>query len=195
MDILGPLPLTDRGNKYVLVVGDYFTKWVEAYAMPNMEAGTVAELFVSRFVHVSVWCARRSSHRSGRNFESALLKEVCQLLGVVKTRTTPYHPQSDGLVERFNHTLLNLLSMAASENERDWDLHIPMVMMAYRTSVQESTGCTPFYLMLGREGRLPADVMFRLPSSPMQVNKYAQDMRFRMEQAYQLVRDRLQLQQ
>jgi hypothetical protein len=85
--------------------------------------------------------------------------------------------------------------MAASENERDWDLHIPMVMMAYRTSVQESTGCTPFYLMFGREGRLPADVMFRLPSSPMQVNKYAQDMRFRMEQAYQLVRNRLQLQQ
>ena len=73
--------------------------------------------------------------------------------------------------------------MAASENERDWDLHIPMVMMAYRTSVQESTGCTPFYLMIGREGRLPADVMFRLPSSPMQVNKYAQDMRFRMEHA------------
>ena len=194
MDILGPLPLTDRGNKYVLVVGDYFTKWVEAYAMPNMEAGTVAELFVSRFVcQFGVPDVLQTDQ--GRNFESALLKEVCQLLGVVKTRTTPYHPQSDGLVERFNRTLLNLLSMAASENERDWDLHIPMVMMAYRTSVQESTGCTPFYLMFGREGRLPADVMFRLPSSPMQVNKYAQDMRFRMEQAYQLVRDRLQLQQ
>ena len=85
--------------------------------------------------------------------------------------------------------------MAASENERDWDLHIPMVMMAYRTSVQESTGCTPFYLMFGREGHLPADVMFRLPSSPMQVNKYAQDMRFRMEQAYQLFCNCLQLQQ
>ena len=154
----------------------------------------MAELFVSRFVcQFDVPDVLHTDQ--GRNFESALLKEVCQLLGVVKTRTTPYHPQSDGLVERFNRTLLNLLSMAASENERDWDLHIPMVMMAYRTSVQESIGCTPFYLMFGREGRLPADVMFRLPSSPMQVNKYAQDMRFRMEQAYQLVRDRLQLQQ
>eukprot|EP00731_Ephydatia_muelleri_P023225 Em0015g808a len=143
MDILGPLPLTDRGNKYVLVVGDYFTKWIEAYAM---EAGTVAELFVSRFVcQFGVPDVLHTDQ--GRNFESALLKEVCQLLGVVKTRTTPYHPQSDDLVERFNRTLLNLLSMAASENERDWDLHIPMV------------------------------------------NKYAQDMRFRMEQAYQLVRD------
>ena len=133
MDILGPLPLTDRGNKYVLVVGDYFTKWVEAYPMPNMEAGTVAELFVSRFVcQFGVPDVLHTDQ--GRNFESALLKEVCQLLGVVKTRTTPYHPQSDGLVERFNSTLLNLLSMAVSENERDWDLHIPMVMMAYRTT-------------------------------------------------------------
>ena len=61
--------------------------------------------------------------------------------------------------------------MVASENERDWDLRIPMVMMAYRTSVQESTGCTLISLMFGREERLPADVMFRLPSSPLQVNK------------------------
>ena len=78
-------------------------------------------------------------------------------------RTTPYHPQSDGLVERFNRTLLHLLSLAASENEQEWDLHLPMVMLAYRTSVQESTGCTPFYLMFGREARLPSDVMYGHP--------------------------------
>ena len=85
--------------------------------------------------------------------------------------------------------------MAAAENERDWDLHLPMVTMAYRTSMQESTGCTPFYMMFGREARLPADVMFRLPSPPLQTNEYVQDMRFRLEQAYQQVRDRLNLQQ
>ena len=60
------------------------------------------------------------------------------------------------------HCLINLLSLAASENEQEWDLHLPMVMLAYRTSVQESTGCTPFYLMFGREARLPADVLFLL---------------------------------
>ena len=98
---------------------------------------------------------------------------MCSLLSIAIL-----HPQSYGFVERFNRTLLNL-SMAASENKRDWDLHIPIVMMANRTSVQESTGCTPFYLMFGQEVRLPADEMFRLPSSPLQVNKYAQDMHFR----------------
>ena len=117
----------------------------------------------------------------GRNFESTLLKEVhvCKLLGIVKIRTTPYHPQSDGLVERFNRTLLNLLSLAASENEQEWDLHLPMVMLAYRTSVQVSTGCTSFYLMFGREARLSADVMYGLPMSttPSQVNQYARYVR------------------
>ncbi|KAL5494279.1 hypothetical protein EMCRGX_G015577 [Ephydatia muelleri] len=127
----------------------------------------------------------------GRNFESTLMKEVYRLLGIVKTRTTPYHPQSDGLVERFNRTLLNLLSQAASENEQEWDLHILMVMLAYRTSVQESTGCTPFYLMFGREARLPADVMYGLPpsSNPIQVNHYALDLRLLLESAYQRVRE------
>ena len=82
----------------------------------------------------------------GRNFESTLLNEVYQLLGM------PYHPQLDGLVDSFNCSLLSLLSPAASENECEWDLH--MVMLAYHcTSVQESTLCTPFYLMLGYEAR------------------------------------------
>ena len=194
MDILGPLPLTDRGNRYVLVVGEYFTKWMEAYPMPNMEAGTVADIFVHHFVsHFGVPDILHTDQ--GRNFESNLLKEVYQLLGIVKTRTTPYHPQSDGLVERFNRTLLNLLSLAASENEHEWDLHLPMVMLAYRTSVQESTGCTPFYLMFGREARLPADVMYGLPPSttPAQVNQYALDLRLRLESAYHQVRERMGL--
>ena len=195
MDILGPLPLTVRGNRYVLVVGDYFTKWMEAYPVPNTEAGTVANVFVHHFV--SRFGVPDVLHTDqGRNFESTLMKEVCQLLGIVKTRTTPYHPQSDGLVERFNLTLLNLLSLAASENEQEWDLHLPMVMLAYRTSVQESTGCTPFYLMFGREARLPADVMYGLPpsSNPIQVNQYALDLRLRLESAYQRVRERMGLQ-
>jgi hypothetical protein len=81
MDILGPLPLTDRGNKYILVLGDYFTKWVESYPIPNMEAKTIANVFVSHFV--SRFGAPDVLHTDqGRNFESALFKEVCLLLGV-----------------------------------------------------------------------------------------------------------------
>ena len=89
--------------------------------MSNMEVHTVAELFVYNFV-----CRFGTPDYfytdQGRNFESILLSEICKLLGVVKTRTIPYHPQSDRLVERFNHTLLNMLSIAAQDQERDWDL-------------------------------------------------------------------------
>ena len=163
--------------------------------MPNMEAKTVAELFVNQFI--ARFGVPDILHTDqGRNFESLLMKETCQLLGVQKTRTSPYHPQSDGLIERFNRTLLNMLSIAAAENERDWDLHVPLLMVAYRTSMQESTGCTPFYLMFGREARHPADVMFGLPpnSIPQQVNQYALDLRARLESAYRLVRDHMGIQ-
>ena len=189
MDILGPLPLTDRGNKYILVLGDYFTKWVESYPIPNMEAKTIANVFVSHFV--SRFGAPDVLHTDqGRNFES---EEVCLLLGVQKTRTTPYHPQSDGLVERFNRTLLDLHSIASREDEQNWDLCIPAVMLAYRTSVQESTGCTPYFLLFGCEARLPVDVMFGLPPNvpPQPVHQYSKDLRARLDTAYERVRERL----
>ena len=145
MDILGPLPETRKGNKYILVVGDYFTKWKEAFPMQNMEASTVAKIFFDEFV-----CRFRIPKRlhtdQGKNFESTLIKELCRLLGITKTRTTPYHPQSDGMVERFNRTLLNLLSIAVEEDKHNWDAQLAMSLLAYQTSMHESTGATPFYL-------------------------------------------------
>lgn len=108
MDILGPLPLNPRGNRYVLVVTDYFTKWSESYATPNQEAATVAEKFMSEFVcRFGVPCELHSDQ--GTNFESKVMAEVCKLLDFEKTRTSPMHPQSDDQVERFNRTLIKIL--------------------------------------------------------------------------------------
>ena len=81
-----------------------------------------------------------------------MIKGICELLEVSKTRTTPYHLQSDGMVERFNRALLNLLSIAVSENERDWDVKLPVLLFAYRTSVHETTGVTPFSMMHQKGG-------------------------------------------
>ena len=103
VDIQGPFPKTKEGNTVILVIEDYFTKWVEAVPLPNQEAATVAKALTERWI--CVWGAPHELHTDqGRNFESALFKGVMDLFGVHKTRTTPLHPQSNGLVERTNKT-------------------------------------------------------------------------------------------
>ena len=99
----------------------------------------------------------------GTEFQSALFQQLCELLQCKKTRTTPYHPQSDGLVERQNRTILAMLSAVVNENLDDWDDHLPYIMSAYRSSVQESTGCSPNLMMFGRENTMPLDLIFPLP--------------------------------
>ena len=140
-DILGPLPESSLGNKYILVVNDYFTKWVEAYPMPNQETVIIANVLVNEFIS-RFWVPLLLHSDQGSQFESSLFQELCSLLDIDKTRTTAYHPQSDGLVERFNLTLESILSKYMA-SERDWDSHLPMLMLVYRFSIHESTGQTP----------------------------------------------------
>ncbi|CAI5660323.1 unnamed protein product [Oreochromis niloticus] len=144
------------GNRYVLVAMDYFTKWPEAYAVPDQSATTTAERLVEEmFARFGVPAELHSDQ--GRNFESKVFGE--------KTRTTPLHPQSDGLVEHFNHTLATQLAILTSRHQRDWDRHLPLVLWSYRTAVQESSQCTPAALMFGRELRTPVDLVFGSPPS------------------------------
>ena len=193
MDILGPLPETPRGNKYILVMGDYFIKWKEAYPLKNMEASSVALVFVNDFV--CQFGVLESLHTDlGKNFESALKKEICQLFGVRKTRTTPYHPQSDGLVERFNKTVLEMLSMAVQQDEDKWYLLLPSLLLAYPTSVHESTGATRFSLMFGRDPCLQRiSCIYGIPPETynyVSPERYSQTLVGRMRRAYQLVQEK-----
>lgn len=104
IDILGPLPTTSNGNEYIMVVGDYFTKWKESYALPNHTAYTVADKLCTEFL-CKYRVPRVIQTDQGREFESLLFTSLCKNLGVEKTRTTPYRPKSNGMVERFNRTL------------------------------------------------------------------------------------------
>lgn len=157
LDILGPLPTTNHGNKYLLVVMDYFTKWPEAYPLPNQEATTVAEALVNQWV--SRFGAPMLLHSDqGRNFESRVFQDMCRCLGISKTRTTAQHPQSDGMVERFNRTILQHLSLFVSDNQRNWDELVPLFLLSYRTALHETIGETPATMVTGRNLRLPTDL-------------------------------------
>ena len=194
IDVLGPLPMTEAGNKYILIIADYFTKWVEAFPLPNQEAKTVADKLVNEVIcRFGVPLMIHSDQ--GGNFESALFAEVCQLLDIQKTRTTPYHPQSDGMVERYNRTLEMQLSKFADYNQKDWDVHIPMLLMAYRSAIHDTSGYTPAKLMLGRDLKLPIDLIYGRPEEePAQtVTKYAAAMQEKVEQVHKFAREHIKM--
>jgi len=137
IDVLGPLPRTEDGNEYILVVGDYWTKWMETYAIPDQQAETVAAKLVEEFIcRFGVPLELHSDQ--GRNFESVVFAEMCRILGIEKTRTTAYNPKSDGMVERYNRTIVNAVALMIEphRNQRDWDRYLPYVGFAYRASVQ-----------------------------------------------------------
>jgi hypothetical protein len=158
IDIMGPLPQSNKGNLYILVMGDYFTKWADAVAIRNQKATTVAQKLVDRIV--SIFGTPMQIHSDqGRSFESDVFKEMCRILGIEKTRTSPYRPQSDGMVERLNRTIENMLASFVSQNQKDWDEHLPLLMLAYRSAQHEATGVSPCKMMLGRHVSLPADLV------------------------------------
>ena len=115
------------------------------------------------------------------------------MLGVEKSRTTPYHPQSDGLVERFNRTLLNMFAMAVGEKPFEWEQSLRRLCFAYNTSLQPTTGYSPFALMFGRQARLPMDIVMGVaPSLSKTTQQYAQELHQDLEAAYACVRAKTQ---
>ncbi|CAC5393515.1 unnamed protein product [Mytilus coruscus] len=188
MDILGPLPTSSRGNKYILVISDYFSKWTKAFALRNHKAKTIAKKLVEEFI--CRFGAPYAVHSDqGRDFESNLITEISILFESKKRRTTAYHPQCDGQVERFNETLLNMLSKHVKEDQKNWDEQIPFLMMAYRCSVNETTGFSPSMLMLGHDLRLPIDVVFgECPQEESNKTQYVTSLRQNLNLAFEKVR-------
>ena len=135
----------------------------------------------------------------GRNFESELIGHLCQLAGVQKLRTSPYHPQTNGQCERFNGTLLNMLGTLTPEQKKDWKSHVPALVHAYNCTRNTATGFSPYFLLFGREPRLPVDVEFGLQrggqkGSPGESN-YISQLKKRLQFAYRKAKRVAQKQQ
>ena len=192
IDILDTHKVTRNGFRYVLVVSDYFTKWTDAFPLRRHTARIVAEVLVNRWV-VYHGVPRELLSDQGAEFESALFKRMMRLLEIKKIRTSPYRPQTDGQVERFNRTLLNMLSAFVSDAGTDWDAHLSFVMMAYRTSVNASTGCTPQAMVYGEECNLPVDLIYdtirrEVPACPPD---YVEYIRQSLQSAHAFAREHL----
>ena len=148
-------PRSHQGNQYAVVFINYPPKWPEVFPVPDQSAATIARLLVGEIVSCHGVPTEVLSD-CGQAFLSGLIKEVDALLGFHTSNTSAYHPQTDGLVERFNRTLTTMLAKTV-EKGKDWDQHLLFVLFAYQASQQTSTLESPFYLLYGRDPHLPVE--------------------------------------
>ena len=177
-----------KGNiENVLVITDHFTRYAQAFPSKTQTALTTAKLLWNNFI-LHYGFPEKIISDQGRNFESELIGHLCQLAGVQKLRTSPYHPQTNGQCERFNGTLLNMLGTLTPEQKKDWKSHVPALVHAYNCTRNTATGFSPYFLLFGREPRLPVDVEFGLQrggqkGSPGESN-YISQLKKRLQFAY-----------
>ena len=158
-DYLGPLPITDRGHMYILLFTDHFTKNVEVIPVGDMTAEVCAKKLLNEVI--SRWGCPLSIHSDqGRTYESRVFKELCRMLEIRKTRTSARNPRGNGQAERFNRILLRMIKAYLCGEQTEWDLHLGCLAGAYRATPNESTRLTPNMLTMGREVRLPAELVF-----------------------------------
>nr|XP_055049769.1 uncharacterized protein LOC129435994 [Misgurnus anguillicaudatus] len=185
MDFLSLEP--DRSNtKDILVITDHFTKYAVAIPTRNQKAQTVARcLWDNFFVHYGF--PERLHSDQGPDFESRLIKELCDIAGVRKVRTTPYHP-SGNPVERFNRTLLQMLGTLENKKKSCWKDFVRPMVHAYNCTRSDVTGYTPYELMFGRQPRLPVDLAFGLPvNKPTKTHsQYVKDLKECLRESYEI---------
>ena len=184
-------PRSTKGNQYAVVFMDYLTKWPEVFAVPDQTAATIARLLVEEIVSRHGVPTEILSDR-GKAFLSSLMKEAVKILGIHQANTTAYHPQTDGLVERFNRTLITMLAKTAKKGGRDWDKHLPYVLFAYRASEQQSTRESPFFLLYGRDPRLPTKQALTPSKSRQQIDLHEYGIAGKLAEAWDLAKRNVQ---
>ena len=158
IDLVGPIyPVSEKGNRYILTIVDFATRYPEAIALPGIETTQVAEALLEVYSRMGV--PEEVLSDLGTQFTSDLMKEISRLLSIRQLTTTPYHPMCNGLCEKYNGTLKIMLKRLCEERPRDWDRYLCPLLFAYREVPQESLGFSPFELLYGRTVRGPMDIL------------------------------------
>ena len=187
------LPRTRSGNHYVIVFQDFFSKWPLVFPAPDQKTNRIVRLLTEELVPTFGIPEALLSDR-GANLLSNLMKDICEQLGIQKLNTTSYHPQCNGMVERFNRTLKAMLRAHAARFGPQWDRYLSGVLYAYRNTPHESTGEKPSYLLFGLDCRTPPEAMFTNPSSitPTDIEDYREELSLSLRHARELASSMIQ---
>jgi len=169
IDITGPFNLSYRGNKYVLVMMDQFTRWVELRALPEITADAVAQVLFEDII-CRHGCPSKILSDQGQQFIGNVMKNLCDKLGITKIQTSTFHPQTNAHVERFNRYLVAAMRMNINSVMKNWDDHLASIAFAFRTGMNSATGDTPFFLIHGRDARMPIDVQLNTRETSKEVD-------------------------
>lgn len=162
IDLLGRFPTSSHGNKWIVVCTDYHSKYAETAALSRATAEEVAD-FLLHSVILRHGAPRSVLSDRGSQFTSHIFRHILELCGSIQLKTTAYHPQTNGLTERLNRTLADMLSLYVDEDQKNWDSVLPFVTFAYNTAVQETTGYSPYFLLHGHDPCTFLDTMLPLP--------------------------------
>ena len=183
MDVVGPLPVSTQGHKYILTFQDNLSKYVVAVPIERQDADTVARAFVERVV-LLYGTPQVVQTEQGSNFMSEVFRNTCSLLKVKKIQSTAFHPKSQGSIERSHRVLAEYLRHYVSGDQTDWDAWVPFATYVYNTTQHSATGYTPFELMFGRPSTLPSAV--KGPPEPRyNYDDYVSELKCHLQTAHQ----------
>ena len=195
-DFIGPLPLSDKGNRFILVVMDHFSKWIEVIPVPDQSAVTTATVILNEVI-CRFGCPIFIHSDRGKNYESQIFRELCRMLEIKKTRSSVRHPKGNGAVERQNKTIITMVKKYLRGEQSEWDRNLGCIAAAYRASVHERTGMTPNFIMLGREVRLPIELLHGSSTNKevkvADYGEYVDKLRSRIQYAQKIAREHLKV--
>lgn len=190
MDIVGPLVESNEGNKYLLTFQDLLSKYTVAVPLADQSTESVAKAFVNDII-LKFGIPEKLLTDQGSNFTSELFRKVCKMLGISKLKTSSYHPQSNGAIERWHRSLAEFLRHFVANNQGDWDQWVNFATFVHNTTPHVATGFAPHVLMFGRLPNVPGS----LQKEPVEVNynyeDYLKMLKVKLQETYKLARSKL----
>jgi hypothetical protein len=189
LDIVGPLPETTKGNKYILTFQDELRKFLVATPIQRQDAETVASKFVTQVI-LKVGIPNKILTDQRSNFLSKIFKNTCKMLKIKKLQTTAFQPESNGGLERSHSVLKEYLHHYINEDQDNWDEWVPYTVYVYNTSMHTSTGYTPFELVYGFRSSMPSALQ-ETPSIQYNFDDFSAELKGRLQKTHQVARERL----